>query len=122
MYQLVRFFALLVYTIIGSIICYKIPVQTACSLCVAGYAVQHIAYQTFMLCSRIGGLETLKNITFITTSLLEMIVFAVAYAVCWFCFGRRIAKYEYYKNSDVRFDILSIFIVFVCVVLTRVSY
>ena len=121
-YQLVRFFALLVYTIIGAIICYKIPVQTACSLCVAGYAVQHIAYQTFMLCSRIGGLETLKNITFITTSLLEMIVFAVAYAVCWFCFGRRIAKYEYYKNSDVRFDILSIFIVFVCVVLTRVSY
>ncbi len=122
MYYLFKYFVLLLYTVAAAVVCFKMPWRTSLSLCVAGYAVQHIAYQTTMLLSKVPFLEFLKISVLELPSVLEIVVFASFYALAWVWFGRRIAKNEYYKNSDWRFDILAVVVVFICIVLTRVSY
>ena len=122
MYQLLRFLVLLLYTIIAAFVCYKISLQSLFSLCVAGYAIQHIAYQSTMLLGRIPFIGEINVQILGMTSILELIVFATIYVCSWLLFGRVIAQKEYYKNSNIRFDILSIAIIFICMVLTRFSY
>lgn len=122
LYQLLRFFVLLGYTMGATAVCYKIPLRTVLSLCVAGYAIQHIGYQLTMLCSSIPVLKEYNVALFGVVRLFELIVFTMTYTAAWYCLGRTIAKNEYYKNSDIRFDLLAVVIIFICVVLTRVSY
>lgn len=121
-YQILRFLTLLAYTMAATAVSYQISARAILSLCVAGYAFQHIAYQSTMLLSSIKAIAAYNIVVFPSMKLFELIVFPVVYAILYFVFGRPVAKSEYYKNSDVKLDILAVFIVFICVVLTRVSY
>ncbi len=122
MYYLLKYFVFLLYTVVAAVVCFKMPWRTSLSLCVAGYAVQHIAYQSTILLSKVSFLEGLNISPFKIVSLLELLVFTLVYAILWVWFGRRIAKNEYYENSDWRFDILAVVVVFICIIMTRVSY
>ena len=122
LYQLLRFFVLLFYTIITAAVCYKISVRTVISLCVAGYALQHIGYQTTMLCAHIPVVSEYNILVFNSVRLFEIIVFTCVYILAWVTFGKKIEQNRYYQNSDIRFDVLAVAIIFICVVLTRVSY
>ena len=122
MYYLLKYFVFLTYTIVAAVVCFKMPWHTSASLCVAGYAIQHISYQATILLSKVSFLKFLNVQLFGVVMVLEILVFALLYAAAWLLFGRRIAKKEYYKNSDWRFDVLAVVVVFICIILTRVSY
>ena len=121
-YQLLRFFVMFAYTVGGMAICYDISWRTVLSLCAAGYAVQHLSYQIFTLLSSIPFIKMINLSFFDVFSWVEIFVFILIYVLTWLFFGRKIEENEYYKNSDVRLDVLSVSLVFICIVLTRVSY
>ena len=120
-YTLFRFLVLFGLTVAGMGFCFKISFHALFSACVAGYAVQHIAYHVCALIGR-GGLFTGFSSAFLSrSSLLELVFFPGIYLVFFLTLGRFAAKNEFYKKSDIRFNLLSIVIVFICVGLTRFS-
>lgn len=121
-YLTFRSFVILAYSVGLTYICYDLRLRSAISVCVAGYAVQHIAYQSAFLISRIPGAEVLNNKLFGFIMYRELITMPVTFFLAWLLLGRKAAESGYFLDSDIRLDMISIFTVCVCTVMTRISY
>jgi len=81
--------------------------------------VQHIAYQVTAL---VGNTALLANAGsgFMTRQyLLELCVFPPVYALLFFTVGLYAARTEWHRKIDIRFNFVSLIIVFICVGLSR---
>ena len=114
-FLIIRFVSLFLASALCAWACFDISVSAAISLCGAGYAVQHIAYQ-------------LSNLLYQTNwftnpdwghLVAESIVFPIVYVGSFFLFARSAAQTRHYDKIDYRFDLLSVFILLVCVGLSR---
>lgn len=123
LYQLVRMLVLTTYSVVGVHVCYDLSLRKVFALCMAGYAIQHICYHVASLLLFIPGARAFAYTnTFANANKFEFIVFPVLYFVIWLVLGRGVAKNQYHKNSDVRLDVISLVVIFICVGLSRVSY
>lgn len=101
--------------------CFHLPPRALISMCVAGYATQHIAYRTAWLISLIPLLSEIDTGEWTRDRIIEIIIMICIYAVMAFTLGRFSAKYECYKSCDNRLAGVSILIVFICIFLSRIS-
>lgn len=120
-YTLFRFLVLFALTIAGMGFCFKISFHALFSACVAGYAVQHISYHVCGLIEKSALFAGFSSEFLSRLSLLEFVFFPAVYLLFFLTLGHFAAKNEFYKKSDIRFNALSIVIVFICVGLTRFS-
>lgn len=101
--------------------CYKLRFSALFSLCVAGYAVEHIAYHAAKLVRNGTGLFVgVQALGLQDWELAELAVFPPVYLLVFFTLGLFAARSQVWKKSDIRFNALSIAVVFICVGLTRV--
>lgn len=121
LFLLVRSVCQLALVIVGMGRIYKLPLDARLSSCVAGYAVQHIAYNITTLVGYTPFLQDVAGIGLKRHMLLEMILFPLIYLGFCLTLGRYAAKNEGYKKVDIRFILLSFLTVFVCTGIRRVS-
>ena len=116
-YQFIRFIFLFGFTIAAMHFSFQVSPSPLFAACVAGYTSQHIAYHVTILFSHTTFLADAAY----RTRILELITFPAVYLFLYLTFGLFVAKNECYKKTDNRFNILSIIIVCICVVLIRFS-
>ena len=117
-YQFFRYIIIFAVTVAYMGFCFKIKVVPLISACVSGYALQHLSYQSMRMLTHTGLLAGTMSPVW-REHILELIVFPVTYVLAWVAFGRMAAKYEFYKNYDVRLIAVSVFTLFVCLVINR---
>lgn len=115
MYQLLRFLCLFGLTVLVCRFSFRVNYGPLFAACVAGYASQHMAYHVVNMVSYTELLLHMQD----RMRLLEIIVFPGVYLILLLTFGIFVARNECYKKSDIRFNILSVIIVCICVVLSR---
>lgn len=115
LYQLVRFTILFGFTIAAMHFSFHVSPSPLFAACVAGYASQHTAYHVTNLLSHTAFLVGTAN----RMRVLEIIAFPAVYVLLFLTFGLFVARNECHKKSDIRFNILSVIIVCICVVLSR---
>ncbi|MDY6392038.1 MAG: hypothetical protein SPL80_04295, partial [Bacilli bacterium] len=113
-FLIIRFLSLFLITVLLSLACFDISVSAALSLCGAGYAIQHIAYQLSNILFQTGW--------FVDPSwghlIAESIVFPIIYVGAFFLFARSAAKTRHYDQIDYRFDLVAVAVLLICVVLS----
>lgn len=114
-YQLIRFLFLFSLTIAVTQFSFRVSPSPLFAACVAGYASQHIAYHITNLLSHTEFLVDIAK----RMRVLELIAFPIVYLLLFLTFGLFVARNECHKKSDIRFNILSVIIVCICVVLSR---
>lgn len=120
-----QFFAFFKYnlmfasTVAGMYFCFDVKIIALISACVAGYAVQHIAYQITQMVALAPLLKDFSHNLITRNHLLELMVFPVVYAVCIVTFGRISRNNELYKNYSLPLVLISIFTVFICLGISR---
>ncbi len=117
LYQLLRMLTLFAISIGAMSLCFKSSFSALLSGCVAGYAVQHIAYQATKL---IGKSGLLTGCVF-RQYLLELVIFPPIYLAMFFALGLYAARTEWHKKVNLRFHLVSLAIVFICIGLSRFS-
>lgn len=117
--DLFRFLFLFSLTVGAMALCFKMKFAALFSMCSAGYAVQHLSYQASRLLLKTGLLGNYASNVLPRSRLFEIVVLAIIYVAIFFTLGRLSAKNEFYNNSDMRFNIMSIVTVFICMGLTR---
>lgn len=118
--EFMRFFGIFALSVLAMGLCFSLKPDMLVSMCVAGYAVQQLSYRIAWLLSNLPLLTDFSAGDFTRMRLFEITVMPLMYIVIFFTFGRFSQKNECYKNSDRRFNFLSILIVFICVGLSRV--
>lgn len=116
-YQLVRFLFLFLLTVGVVRFSFRMERCPMYAACVAGYASQHIAYQVTTLMMHTTLFADVPN----RMRVMELITFPVVYGILFLTFGLFVAKNECYKKTNINFNVVSIFTIFICVVLSRVS-
>lgn len=120
--QFVGFAGLFFLTVAAMGFCFRISFASLFPLCVAGYAVEHIAYHVSKIIQSATGLLVGASLGPLRDwELAELVVFPVAYLIALGTIGYFAGKHEAWKKSDLRFNALSIAVVFICVGLTRVA-
>ena len=120
MTQLGTFAGLFFLTVAAMGFCFRLSFPSLFSLCVAGYALEHIAYHVSKIVQKSTGLligATLGPLQ--DWELMELVVFPLVYLIALGTIGYFSEKNECWKKSDFRFNALSIAVVFICVGLTR---
>ena len=118
--QVGTFAGLFFLTVAAMGFCFRLSFPSLFSLCVAGYAVEHIAYHVSKIVQTLTGLfvgATLGPLQ--DWELMELVVFPPVYLIALGTIGWFAAKNECWKKTDMRFNALSIAVVFICVGLTR---
>ena len=119
LYSFFKFIVLFAITVVCQGFCFKIKLVPLISSCTSGYAVQHLSYQVMQLVALTHLLDGLEIEDIWREHILECIVFPVTYFLVWLTFGRIAKKYEFYKNYDVRLIAVSVFALFVCLIISR---
>jgi len=120
--QFVGFAGLFFLTVAAMVFCFRLPFFSLLPLCVAGYAVEHIAYHVSKIVQRATGIlvgATLGPLR--DWELAELVVFPPVYLIALGTIGYFSAKDERWKKSDLRFNALSFAVVVICAGLTRVA-
>ena len=118
--QIGIFAGLFFLTVAAMGFCFRLRFPSLFSLCVAGYAVEHIAYHMSKLVQRATGLFAGASLGPLQDwELMELAVFPPVYLIALGTIGWYARKNEAWKKSDMRFNALSIAVVFICVGLTR---
>ncbi len=118
--QIGIFAGLFFLTVAAMGFCFRLPFPSLFSLCVAGYAVEHIAYHVAKIVQNSTGLLAGASLGVLQDwELMELVVFPLVYLIALGTIGWFAAKNECWKKSDMRFNALSIAVVFICVGLTR---
>ncbi len=118
-YQFFRLMTLFLITVGFMALCLKVKPIVLISSCVSGYALQHLSYNVVNLLALTPFLESVGSGFFTRDRILELIVFPTVYLIVFFTFGREAAKNEFYKNYSKVFIFSSIFILFVCLIVSR---
>ena len=119
LYPFFKYIILFAVTVVWQGFCFKMKVVPLISACTSGYAVQHLSYQVMQLIALTHLLDGLEVEDLWREHILECIVFPVTYAAVWVAFGRMAKKYEFYRNYDVRLIAVSVFALFVCLIISR---
>ncbi len=109
-----RFFLMAVVTVIGMLLSFDASVGSVISACMGGMAIQHIGYHLSVM---VGLIPVFSK----TTVNLEIICCLVLTAVLYFLLGRKLARTNYYKNYDKRMIMISVVILFISIIVYRLS-
>lgn len=107
--------------IAGTGFVFRMSLSSRLSACVAGYAVQHIAYNITTLVGYTSFLQMAGLTDLGRHMLLELIFFPVIYLAFFLTLGLYTAKKEGFQRIDIRFILLSFATVFICTGLRRIS-
>lgn len=118
-YMFFKYILLFVITVAYLAFCFKVRPIALISACVSGYALQHFSYQIMKLVALTPLLEGAGLDSSAREHLLELMIFPVTYLLALLSFGRLAAKHEFYKNYDIRLILVSIFTIFICLVINR---
>ena len=118
---LVKKLTLIGLTVLGMGACFDLPKRSLFSACISGYAIQHIAYQCFMLVNHIPSIRAYTNSSGAAMTLAQIPVFAVVYAICLVTLGRFVATHDCIEKVDKRFVGLAFAIIVICLGLRRVT-
>lgn len=117
----VRFFSLFLLTVICVFFCFKGKFTSILALCTAGYAAQHCTQRlSIVLDTFIPLFDTVTPIA-LHLGLKALLYFPVPYFLLYWVFARRIKENKYIDESDKKLNIISICIVVLCMVVTRIS-
>ena len=120
MTQLGTFAGLFFLTVAAIGFCFRLPFPSLFSLCVAGYAVEHIAYHVSKIVQQATGLFIGASLGPLQDwELMELVAFPLVYLIALGTIGYYAEKNEAWKKSDLRFNALAIAVVFICIGLTR---
>ena len=119
--DLMRFVGIFVGSVVMFGTCFRIKTSMLVSMCVAGYAVQHLAYNTAWLLRQLPTVGGSAFAWYCGGRLYEVVMILAMYVIAALTIGRFSARHECYRNSDMRFNYLSLTIMFICVGLTRFS-
>lgn len=120
MTQIGTFAALFFLTVAAMGFCFRLSFPSLFSLCVAGYAVEHIAYHVSKIVQQATGLFVGASLGPLRDwELMELVVFPLVYLIALGTIGYYAEKNEAWKKSDLRFNALSIVVVWICIGLTR---
>lgn len=119
--DLMRFVGIFVGSVVMFGTCFRIKTSMLVSMCVAGYAVQHLAYNTAWLLRQLPTVAGSAFAQCCSGRLYEVVLILTMYVIATLTIGRFSARHECYRNSDMRFNYLSLTIMFICVGLTRFS-
>ncbi len=100
---------------------FKISYSGILSLCGDGYATQHFSYQATQAISKTTLFEGIFQQGYSRIYLLESIFFPLFYLLLYFLFARKAKKQSGNYTYDIRFDLVAIFILFICVILNRLT-
>lgn len=114
-YQLFRFLFLFALTADVVRFSFRMERGPMYAACVAGYATQHIAYHVTNLMMHTEVLADVPS----RMRVMELMTFPVIYGILFLTLGLFAAKNECYKKTDDRFNVMSVVIVCICVVLSR---
>lgn len=117
--SLLRFLGIFSLSLFTMGLCFSLKKRALVSMCVAGYAVQHLSYRLATLISTLPLLTDFRAGEFSRMRLFEVTVMPLIYFTIFLTFGQFSKKNECYKNNDKRFSFLSIVTVFICVGLSR---
>lgn len=107
-------------TVAGMGFCFRVTLPSLFSLCVAGYAVEHIAYHLSKIVQRLTGLFVGAELFGLQDwELMELAVFPLVYIAAFLSLGLFSERRQCWKKADMRFNSLSIAVVLICVGLTR---
>ena len=101
--------------------CFKLEPSALISSCAAGYAVQHIASRIVRIARYYGLLSQFGMGSQSIGQVKDLVPFYLLYLVFWLTIGLYSARHQCYKRADMRFNLISISIIFICVGLTRVA-
>ena len=118
---LVKNLAIMGLTILGMGLCFRLPFRGLFSACVSGYAVQHIAFQTFMLLRHFSWAKAIVETGITGTLMIQIPVDVIIYAVCLVTLGRFVARHKCYQRVDGRIVGLAFLIIMIGIGLRRVT-
>ena len=119
--QLVMFLSMFLISVGAMALCFSLPFSALISSCVAGYAVEHIAFHIVKIALHFGFLSTVQSGPVPQRTLGEWLLFPFIYLVFLLTVGLYARKNESWKKTDLRFNYLSIAIIFICIGLTRAA-
>ena len=119
--QFLHFIILFLVTVAAMGFCFKLRISALVSCCTAGYAVEHIAYHIVKIAMRYGFMEGVRLGFLSNRVTCEAVLFPFIYLAFFLTIGLYSARNQCYKKADMRFNVLSIGIIFICIGLTRVS-
>ena len=119
--QFLMFFLMFLITVGAMALCFVIPFSALISCCVAGYAIEHIAFHIVKIALYFGFLQGIESGAIPQRTLGEFLLFPLIYLVFLLTLGLYTRKNENYKKVDLRFNYLSFAIVFICIGLTRAA-
>lgn len=119
-FSVIRFLSLFFVSTLFAWFSFDITYSACLSLCGAGYAIQHISFQTAQAFRQTGWFSSFSS-DYGNSVLVEMIIFPPVYALLGFLFARPSTKSRHYEKIDFRFDMVAVGILLICVGLSRLT-
>lgn len=117
-YKFSRFFLLYCLSVAGQYFLFKERFRTVLTACASGYAVEHIAQRLSVILGLFIPLfDNLEG--WLGSFLRKIVYFTPMYVLLYFVFARNTKKYR--PGNDYRFDVISVMVVFMCMIVSRVS-
>jgi len=120
-YTFARYMGMFLITVGAMLISFKATFTSILSACAAGYAVQFASSRTVSVIGLFVPAIYLMvpNNWQACVILCELMVFPFTYTLAYFIFGRTVAKKQIYNDKDPAYNILSITMVFTCILFSR---
>ena len=113
-----RYFGLFAVTVAGMMFCYEGKFWDIFASCTAGYATQHFGSRLTQLFSLIPALD----FSFPGAVFVKAVIYnPLPYFLAWFFFSRPVAKLKLQQPADFKMNILSVGMIFACIVVSRVG-
>ena len=119
--QFILFASSLAITVVLMGFCFRLSPAALVSVCVSGYALEHIAYHIAKLARTFGFMRGIKSTVLDERLICEAVLFPVIYLIAFLTVGLYAAKRQAYKRIDTRFNRLSVVTILICIGLTRVA-
>ena len=116
-FYFVFYLAILLMTIFVVQFSYKESFGRVLLCCSGAYATQHIARNVAAL----FGLIPLSGDSALYGALTTVVSYVAVYALIWFLFARTLKAHETYEGNNIRKVVLSLSVVFVCIVMSRLT-
>lgn len=114
LWNLFRFTWLFSVSVLVMYLSFEIQLNQILSMCVSGYAVQHMAYRVVRII--LGPhFDVLTEGNPVMLRSCEVGIIFLTYLIVFFTFGRFCAKNECYKYRDMRFNYLACVMIFICI-------
>ncbi|MBP5242783.1 MAG: sensor histidine kinase, partial [Clostridia bacterium] len=115
-----RYFLLFSLSVAVMYFCFLGEFRIILSACTAGYAVQHLTQRLNIILSSVISLFGVLPRTW-GQIILVVFTFLPVYLLIFFFLGRKAGKTYYKEEGDVRLDAISIAIMLMCMLVTRIQ-